>query len=1034
MRTSVTRWAMGSVAIAALLLNPAVNAQERFSDITGTVVDQSGGAIAGVVVTVTNNETKRSVVVSTGPDGTYYARSLEPGRYTIQYDSPGFTIKEAQNVSLLLGKTIKVDATLLVGGLTEVVQIVGETPLIDIGATTRGHNVPAEEFDIMPKGRSFQSLAVTAPSVNAGYDFAGVEGGITVNGASAGENNFTVDGVSVNSQLYGQQRQDAIFEHIQEVQVKTTGLAAEYGGALGGVISAVTKSGGNEWRGSLLYYYTGGNLMSHNGVSQRLAIDPVTLNDAEILQDDAQTFSRQEVGGSIGGPVVRDKLFVFASVVPRFNSQTRDYQLSSGNTEPITRDETLWSAFGKLTWEASSRLRFNLSSLYTTTNSEGTIFAWDGSEPNTATSSLTTIEAQRDRGYEIPQYNVAATMDYTISPTTLFSIRAGYFSDDFSVTGVNPGQTYEYDTSSVGLAGVPAQYQQPLGYTNLPRVQIADFDKTTRRFINAELTKAFHGAGAHNFKAGFGFLRSTNDVATGYPNGGFVSVFWDSAYTSPVTNTTNRGEFGYYTIDDLGTFGYTSGDIWHLYVQDSWQVSSRVTLNLGVRLENETIPSYRTDIAPILVKFGWGDKIAPRLGFAWDVRGDGKIKVSGAYGRYFDWTKYELSRGSFGGDVWTTRYRSLDDPDPTLLSREALTGRHLLDDQADSFRDHRVPSFDTVDPDIKPMAQDTFNGGVEYQISNNTVVGVNFVYTNLLRTIEDIGSVVNGNEVYVYANPGHGLAQKMITYTATESFDTPEAERNYRALELTVNRRFANNWFLGGSYVWSRLDGNYPGIVNSDEIIEPGRAWSADQQAGGTSTRPGTNVSRAWDLDQLLFDSHGNKGVNGLLPTDRTHVFKLYGSYQFDFGTTLGFNVYAGSGTPLSTQVGDQFAIPLLVDGRGSLGRTDFLSRTDLYVAHDIPLGGAKRLRLEVNILNLFNQRTERYRYSQLNRWRVNSSAMNVLAEDMTQGYDYNALLAQTPDAQRSGVSRSGYEDPRFGLTQMWNPGFQARLQVRFTF
>ena len=115
------------------------------------------------------------------------------------------------------------------------------TPLVDNRSTLIAHNVSAEEFDRLPKGRSFQSIALTAPSVNQGE----IEGGLQVNGASGSENAFTVDGVVTNSLVNGQSRQNTVFEYLQEVQVKTSGIAAEYGGALGGVISAVTKSGGN---------------------------------------------------------------------------------------------------------------------------------------------------------------------------------------------------------------------------------------------------------------------------------------------------------------------------------------------------------------------------------------------------------------------------------------------------------------------------------------------------------------------------------------------------------------------------------------------------------------------------------------------------------------------------------------------------------------------------------------------------------------------------------------------------------------------
>src|SRR3970040_43923 len=151
---------------------------------------------------------------------------------------------------------------------------------MDLGASTHQKNIPAEEFDIIPKGRSFQALATALPSVTTGE----LEGGFQVNGASAGENNFTVDGVSVVSLVHGQQRQDAVFEYLQEVQVKTSGLEAEFGGAMGGVISAVTKSGGNTFKGSLFYHYEGSALRSFNGIAERLVIDPATQNSAYFLQ------------------------------------------------------------------------------------------------------------------------------------------------------------------------------------------------------------------------------------------------------------------------------------------------------------------------------------------------------------------------------------------------------------------------------------------------------------------------------------------------------------------------------------------------------------------------------------------------------------------------------------------------------------------------------------------------------------------------------------------------------------------------------
>ncbi len=520
-----------------------------------------------------------------------------------------------------------------------------------------------------------------------------------------------------------------------------------------------------------------------------------------------------------------------------------------------------------------------------------------------------------------------------------------------------------------------------------------------------------------------------------------MSVFWNSSFTSDATGVTDRGTYGYYSIDTLGTIGKTGATIRSLFIQDQWQVSPRLTLNLGVRSESEQFPSFRADIQEFAFQFGWKDKIAPRLGVAYDLFGDGRAKVSASFGRYYDWTKYELARGAFGGDVWQTRYRSLDDPDPTKLSLAALTGRNLWTSASDSYKDSRIPSFgdDAIDPNIKPMAQNAFNAGLEYQVARSTVFNVNFVRNTLIRTIEDIGTLVNGSETYIYGNPGEGLAKTAITTGATAPFTLPKPKRNYTALELSVNRRFQGNWFLGGSYVYSRLHGNYPGLVNTDEVSAPGRSSAAAQEAFGQRVRPGTNASRAWDLDELMFDSHGNL-VEGLLPTDRPHVGKLYGSYILRTGTTVGLNVYAGSGTPVSKTVQSLYRYPILVEGRGSLGRTPFLTQTDLLISHDVKFSGSKRLRLEFNGLNLFNQQQVRHVFDTVNRLGANgrvlaSSALRLGAQDLQRGYDYNALLAATADAAKpAGTAGAGYKDPRYGLGDLWNPGFSGRVMVRYMF
>ena len=137
--------------------------------------------------------------------------------------------------------------------------------------------------------------------------------------------------------------------------------------------------------------------------------------------------------------------------------------------------------------------------------------------------------------------------------------------------------------------------------------------------------------------------------------------------------------------------------------------------------------------------------------------------------------------------------------------------------------------------------------------------------------------------------------------------------------------------------------------------------------------RLGGNANRSWDLDESMWDAHGHLDPQGRLATDRPHVLKLYGATILPFGTEIGANFYAGSGTPLSTYVNTLNGIEVMVNGRGDMGRTPILSTTDLLVSHQIGLGGRKRLRLELNVLNLFNQKTVRHRFNYLNRARASS-------------------------------------------------------------
>ena len=211
---------------------------------------------------------------------------------------------------------------------------------------------------------------------------------------------------------------------------------------------------------------------------------------------------------------------------------------------------------------------------------------------------------------------------------------------------------------------MPTQFQQPNGYSDNISSNGTVRDLFNRRFINANATMFANFAGRHVFKTGIRFERFSNDVLNGRAQPE-VELHYGQKYTAS-NGQTFAGTYGYYIVNQIGTIGKVHSNNYSLWFQDTWDVSSRLTLNLGVRAENEFVPSYKdkTQFPDALdIKFDFKDKIAPRLGFAYDVKGDGKWKAYGSFGYYYDITKLELPRGSFGGDHWVNYYWTLDTPD-----------------------------------------------------------------------------------------------------------------------------------------------------------------------------------------------------------------------------------------------------------------------------------------------------------------------------------------------------------------------------------
>ena len=309
--------ALALLAFAALSAPANALPQERFGFLTGQITDQQNAPLPGATITITNTQTQEVRTVTADAQGRYRVE-LTPGRYTVRFSQTGFANVERENVLVLLGATFDLAGRLPLATQTETVQVTASIPLVDTRSTQSAHNVTEEEFNRMPKARSFQSIAIVAPSVNEGQ----IEGGIQVNGASGAENAFTIDGITTNSLVNGQSRQNA------RVRVPA-GSAGEDDGHLRAVRRRARRR--RERRDEERRQHVlgrGAHVPRGQRVARRVRSNvSCSSRTTRTRRSTFRTRNRDsrsaEFGGSLGGPIVRDRLFFFGSYSPRRNRQTQ---------------------------------------------------------------------------------------------------------------------------------------------------------------------------------------------------------------------------------------------------------------------------------------------------------------------------------------------------------------------------------------------------------------------------------------------------------------------------------------------------------------------------------------------------------------------------------------------------------------------------------------------------------------------------------------------------------------------------------------
>jgi len=762
-----------------------------------------------------------------------------------------------------------------------------------------------------------------------------------IDGSSGAENRFVIDGAETTDLIYGTpgrfDERRMVTDFVEEIQVKSSGYAAEYGGSTGGVVKLITRSGGNTWHGEGVLYWEDDALDA--GPRPSLRLNPTDSRVAEYATYPEDPYRALEPGFTLGGPIVRNRLWFYAGYLPRFESARRTAPFVDGTTRTLRQDRNGHQLMANLTGQLGSSWHLRTAFSAARARRNGLLQDQDGTSSPDAFYDPIRIQ---------PSWTLTASADWMPRSTWFMSLRLGYWFHDVYDENIYQGDRLVWQTSPLGLSGVPAEYQRPGGYSNAPDTFGWDHEEQGRLGLQWDSTVYFAGAGRHQLKAGVQLERRTLDTLGGN-TGNVHDIFWDRSFIG------QRGTYGYYRVvtnPALPNRAYISlGDASStsigLFVQDAWTIADRLTLNLGLRAENEHVPSFSRDpaIPQTAIDFGFGEKLAPRVGFAWDATGDGRTKLYGSWGVFYDITKLQMPLG-FGGNFLSLFWYTLDDPDlsgiennpdcPPECPGSVIFGPFVIDDGA-PIND---PASNMIDPDLKPMRLHELVVGMEREIAADVTVSARYIHNQLDRAVEDVGLRDQDGEFgYRIANPGFGIASSFVPEGGTSSISYPRARRDYDAVELGAQKHLSNGWSARVFYLWSRLWGKTGGLAESD-------FYSI-----------GPNFNRTFDSVLMPFDETGQP-VYGALSTDRPHQIKAQFLCELPFGTTVGASWFGASGIPrsrLAAFVPGQ-GFPVFYEGRETDGRTPFTSQLDLQVQHRIRMDDRLELTLMATAFNLFNR------------------------------------------------------------------------------
>ena len=972
---------LATLSLVAAACGAAAFAQTT-GTIVGTVVDETEQALPGVSVETTSPSLQGATTAVTDEGGRFALPFLPPGSYLVRFVLSGFGTVEQPDTVVGLGRTVTM-AVKLPSSFSEEVTITGERPVVDVSTPEVGVNIPSSFFLSLPIDRNYASAVQAAPGTST--DGAGT----VVYGSSGAENAYVIDGVNTTGVAYGTQGKELNFDFIEELQVKTGGYAAEYGRSTGGVINVITKSGGNEFHGDAFGYYFDDSLQS------------TPTDEVKDYREQysgtyyVSGFRKADLGADLGGPIVKDKLWFFAAY-NRVNNRADDTVAKdfSGYGGPpkgkvyvsdTTRD--LWSA--KLTWRLGQSHSLIASAFGDPSTQDGPIerLGLNGEE---STFMGTVTGGGND---------AVVKYEGVLGTHMFLDAHLAHHAESMVMSG--PGAGIPKVTNLTTPQYVETRVPYRSGGFGTYREEW--FRRDAAR-VGATLLLDGPG-GSHELKGGAEVERLPIDVRV-YSSGG--QTYSVRCAAGKLTPAGCAPEWTYYTHSVLlssyppgGLFDPNLADYittyaqddsrWTnaaAYLQDAWRPVPSLTVNLGVRWEGQRMYDNQGRL-PLEI---W-DEWSPRLGFVWDPRGDRSSKLYGSWGRHFETVPLTLTR-----EFWEQTIAGLVNTasdglfcDPTLYADKRYVKCNIYPVAAEP-----------VDPaGVRGQYVEEAVLGVDLQVSPNLVLGVRAIRRDLHDVIED-SLTPHG---YIIGNPGRGQLATILDESGTWPFAAPPPKRRFVGLELTAQKRFADHWQLIGSYLWSRLEGNYDGMY----------------QASTGQLMP--NVASAYDYAEFQINN------DGYLFNDRRHQAKVAASYTFPFGLDVGGAAFYRSGVPVTAMGWNNRygTAEYYLSRRGEWDRTDSEFEGSLHLGYPIRLGG-----MSINILaDVFNVLDRQGETSRDQRYTV-YQALDVI--DYDTGQALPAIANGTPCTDLVPAAMAVYCNPGFNKASAWQSPRSVRIGVRLTF